>query len=201
MPAGHGFGTALPIRFGWWPYASGCLERCSGWEQWLCWNQGRDCVELSQSNTEAASCSPPSVRLHGGPIVRNRILQVGGTAPVEVGLGGSVPRVASQPGSRKVGVALRLRVPRPCCSIDAARAASKASLFNELAAQQCAADGREMAGAQAVKLGDSFSGTLRTFAYFMASGTQYTLEGVDYLPLYGSEPSAIEQVFAIFANV
>lgn len=52
-----------------------------------------------------------------------------------------------------------------------------------------------------MKLGDSFSGTLRTFAYFMASGTQYTLEGVDYLPLYGQEPSAIEQVFAIFANV
>jgi hypothetical protein len=35
----------------------------------------------------------------------------------------------------------------------------------------------------------------------MASGTQYTLEGVDYLRLYGSEPSAIEQVYAIFANV
>jgi hypothetical protein len=27
------------------------------------------------------------------------------------------------------------------------------------------------------------------------------LEGVDYLPLYGSEPSAIEQAYAIFANV
>jgi len=50
-------------------------------------------------------------------------------------------------------------------------------------------------------LSQSFSGTLRTFAYFMASGTQYTLEGVDYLQLYGSEPSAIEQVYAIFANV
>ncbi len=35
----------------------------------------------------------------------------------------------------------------------------------------------------------------------MASGTQNTLEGVDYLSLYGSEPSAIEQVFAIYANV
>ena len=35
----------------------------------------------------------------------------------------------------------------------------------------------------------------------MASGTQYTLEGIDYLPLYGEEPSAIEQVFAIYANV
>jgi ribosomal-protein-alanine N-acetyltransferase len=50
-------------------------------------------------------------------------------------------------------------------------------------------------------LGDSFSGALRTFAYFMASGTQNTLEGIDYLSLYGEEPSAIEQVFAIYANV
>ena len=52
-----------------------------------------------------------------------------------------------------------------------------------------------------MRLSESFSGALRTFAYFMASGTQYTLKGVNYLPLYGSEPSAIEQVFAIFANV
>lgn len=35
----------------------------------------------------------------------------------------------------------------------------------------------------------------------MASGTQYTLKGVSYLDLYGEEPSAIEQVYAIFANV
>ena len=35
----------------------------------------------------------------------------------------------------------------------------------------------------------------------MASGTQYTLKGIDYLSLYGEEPSAIEQVFAIYANV
>ena len=53
----------------------------------------------------------------------------------------------------------------------------------------------------AIKLGDSFSGALRTFAYFMASGTMDTLEGVDYLTLYGNEPSAIERVFAIYANV
>ncbi len=52
-----------------------------------------------------------------------------------------------------------------------------------------------------VKLSNSFSGTLRTFAYFMASGTHYLLKDVDYLCLYGDEPSAIEQVFAIFANV
>lgn len=35
----------------------------------------------------------------------------------------------------------------------------------------------------------------------MASGTQNTLKGIDYLSLYGSEPSAIEQVFAIYVNV
>lgn len=52
-----------------------------------------------------------------------------------------------------------------------------------------------------MRLSNSFSGALRTFAYFMASGAQYTLEGVDYLWLYGEEPSAIEQVFAIYANV
>ena len=35
----------------------------------------------------------------------------------------------------------------------------------------------------------------------MASGSHSNLEGVDYISLYGSEPSAIEQVYAIFANV
>ena len=52
-----------------------------------------------------------------------------------------------------------------------------------------------------MKLSNSFSGALRTFAYFMASGTQYTLDGIDYLPLYGEEPGAFEMVFAIYANV
>jgi len=52
-----------------------------------------------------------------------------------------------------------------------------------------------------MKLSNSFSGALRTFAYFMASGTQNTLDGINYLSLYGEEPSAIEQVFAIYANV
>ncbi|MBG0752582.1 MULTISPECIES: DUF7677 family protein [Pectobacterium] len=52
-----------------------------------------------------------------------------------------------------------------------------------------------------MKLSHSFSSALRTFAYFMASGTQNTLEGIDYLSLYGEEPSAFEQVFAIYANV
>jgi hypothetical protein len=52
-----------------------------------------------------------------------------------------------------------------------------------------------------MKLSNSFSGALRTFAYFMASGSQDTLKGIDYLALYGNEPGAIEQVFAIYANV
>jgi len=52
-----------------------------------------------------------------------------------------------------------------------------------------------------MKLSNSFSGALRTFVYFMASGSQNTLKGIDYLSLYGEEPSAIEMVFAIFANV
>jgi hypothetical protein len=52
-----------------------------------------------------------------------------------------------------------------------------------------------------MKLGNSFSGALRKFAYFIASGTHHNLEGIDYLSLFGEEPSAIERVFAIFANV
>jgi len=52
-----------------------------------------------------------------------------------------------------------------------------------------------------MRLSGSFSGALRTFAYFMASDTNYQLKGIDYLKLYGEEPSAIEQAFAIFANV
>ena len=52
-----------------------------------------------------------------------------------------------------------------------------------------------------MKVSNSFSGALRTFAYFLSSGTHYMLEGVEYLDLYGEEPSAIEQVFAIYANV
>lgn len=52
-----------------------------------------------------------------------------------------------------------------------------------------------------MKLSNSFSGALRTFTYFIASGTHYQLNGIKYLDLFGEEPSAIEQVFAIFANV
>jgi len=47
----------------------------------------------------------------------------------------------------------------------------------------------------------SVSGALRTFSYFLASGTHDMLKGVEYLDLYGNEPSAIEQTYAIFANV
>lgn len=52
-----------------------------------------------------------------------------------------------------------------------------------------------------LKLSNDFSGALRTFAYFMASGTHYMLEDIDYIKLYGEEPGAIEMVFAILANV
>lgn len=52
-----------------------------------------------------------------------------------------------------------------------------------------------------MKLSKSFSGALRTFAYFMASGSHYYINHLDYLALYGEEPSVIEQVFAIYANV
>ncbi|MDO7875618.1 hypothetical protein Q5H93_12815 [Hymenobacter sp. ASUV-10] len=52
-----------------------------------------------------------------------------------------------------------------------------------------------------MKLSSSVSGALRTFAYFMASGTHELLRGIEYLDLYGEEPSAIEQAFAIYANV
>ncbi len=52
-----------------------------------------------------------------------------------------------------------------------------------------------------MKLSNSFCGALRTFSYFIASGTHYQLEGINYLELFGNEPSAIERAFAIFANV
>lgn len=51
-----------------------------------------------------------------------------------------------------------------------------------------------------MKLSHSVSGAIRTFSYFMASGSHYMLEGIDYLSLYGEEPSAIEQAYAIFIN-
>jgi hypothetical protein len=35
----------------------------------------------------------------------------------------------------------------------------------------------------------------------MSSGTHYDLRGINYLELYGEEPSAIEQAYAIYANI
>jgi hypothetical protein len=55
--------------------------------------------------------------------------------------------------------------------------------------------------ARKMNLSHSVSGAIRTFSYFLASGTHTMLEGVEYLDLFGSEPSAIEQTYAIFANV
>jgi len=52
-----------------------------------------------------------------------------------------------------------------------------------------------------MKLSEDVSGAFRTFSYFMASGTHYMLKGIDYVKLYGEEPSAIEMVYAIFTNV
>jgi hypothetical protein len=52
------------------------------------------------------------------------------------------------------------------------------------------------------KLGDSFSGALRTFAFWVSNGSvgHPLLEGFDF-KLVLHEPSAMERVFAIFANV
>lgn len=52
-----------------------------------------------------------------------------------------------------------------------------------------------------MKLSPSLIGAIRTFAYFMSSGSLYSLQGINYLELYGEDPSVIEQAFAIFANV
>jgi hypothetical protein len=52
-----------------------------------------------------------------------------------------------------------------------------------------------------MKVPNGVSGSLRTFAYFMTSGSHYMLKGYDYLSLYGNDPSAIEQAYAIFINV
>ncbi|MEW4369980.1 DUF7677 family protein [Paenibacillus kandeliae] len=52
------------------------------------------------------------------------------------------------------------------------------------------------------KLSHSFSGALRTFSFWMANGTVGLplLEGIDYSCIF-EEPSALEQAYAIFANV
>ena len=53
------------------------------------------------------------------------------------------------------------------------------------------------------KLSHSFSGALRTFSFWVANGTlgNPILEGIDYRSTVFCEPSALEQVYAIFANV
>jgi hypothetical protein len=52
------------------------------------------------------------------------------------------------------------------------------------------------------RLSSQFSGALRTFAFWIANGSvgNPLLEGVDYTCIF-EEPSALEQAFAIFANV
>jgi hypothetical protein len=52
-----------------------------------------------------------------------------------------------------------------------------------------------------MKLSNDFSGAIRTFVYFMASGTHNMLEEVEYLELYGNDPGAFEMTFAFFSNV
>jgi hypothetical protein len=51
-------------------------------------------------------------------------------------------------------------------------------------------------------LSPSVSGAIRTFSFWMANGTVGLplLEGVDYSCIF-SEPSALEQAYAIFINV
>lgn len=58
-----------------------------------------------------------------------------------------------------------------------------------------------MGGFKLVKLSNSFSGVLRNFTFWMANGTVGLplLDGIDYSCIF-SEPSALEQVYAIFAN-
>ncbi|WPP43371.1 hypothetical protein SK066_10730 [Paenibacillus hunanensis] len=52
------------------------------------------------------------------------------------------------------------------------------------------------------KLSPSFSGALRTFSFWIANGTvgMPLLKGIDYSCIF-EEPSALEQAYAIFANV
>ncbi|WP_369311009.1 hypothetical protein [Providencia rettgeri] len=51
-----------------------------------------------------------------------------------------------------------------------------------------------------MKLSNSVSGALRTFAYFMTSGSHYMLNGIDYVELCADDPSLVEQVYAILIN-
>ncbi|MGC5704455.1 hypothetical protein J4P02_30060 [Pseudomonas sp. NFXW11] len=53
------------------------------------------------------------------------------------------------------------------------------------------------------QLSPEFSGALRTFSFWVANGTlgYPLLEGIDYRSGLGDEPSMLEMVYAIFANV
>jgi len=53
------------------------------------------------------------------------------------------------------------------------------------------------------KLTHEFSGALRTFSYWVATGSvgHPLLEGIDYRSVMIEEPSLMEMAFAIFANV
>lgn len=53
------------------------------------------------------------------------------------------------------------------------------------------------------KLGSSASGAFRTFSFWVANGTvgDRLLDGIDYRSVLLREPSALERVYAIFANV
>jgi hypothetical protein len=58
-------------------------------------------------------------------------------------------------------------------------------------------------GGMTTRLSHSFSGALRTFSYWVANGTLGlpVLDGIDYQSVLSEEPSALERVYAIFANV
>lgn len=51
-----------------------------------------------------------------------------------------------------------------------------------------------------MRLSNSVSGAIRTFAYFMTSGSHYMLNDIDYLSLCSDDPSLVEQVYAILIN-
>ena len=53
------------------------------------------------------------------------------------------------------------------------------------------------------KLSHSFSGALRTFSFWVANGTLGLpiLDKIDYAWVLKQEPSALEKIYAIFANV
>lgn len=53
------------------------------------------------------------------------------------------------------------------------------------------------------KLSPSVSSALRTFSFWVANGTlgDRLLNGIDYRSVLLHEPSALERVYAIFANV